>query len=878
MSSPVNNDETILRNQPCALGQPADLVNNEPTKRKRTRSERGYIMTMMVIMLPVLLSFMALAVDATYYWFRGVQIQRAVDAAALAGVTRMPKYNEAVNAGNEIAKRNGFVDGEDDMVVTPSRIPKNNKRFKMTITDNSVGMFFGRVLSNGWSITRTSTAEYISNIPLGSKENAIGTGYLSDSGPDLQNFWLAVSGPCAPKEWGDQFLSRWDGNGVNKFDSSVTQANPAPVNPAITATNASRQFSALCDVDPNPVAAANQTGVGYLRTKMTAKNAMDPLLPKLFPAVVQNLDYNAGKSGYDYIIDVPCYSATGTPVPPPCDGTNMPGDLMIQVYDPVFNPDSIQRFAQRVNPMPAPAPARSDASGFTNEVDDRLKPDKYGLYRPEVTECYSIPGSPPTPSAGCALPDTGAENPKASDVRVTTDVRIYPPDNSPLDYSDDVAMDLTGATVTNTVDTPDKFVLDSEATLSTKKVRRFGSCMKWTDEWTSSVPGATAGSHYFYSVPPASVGTPYGTSEETTWNQSVEPTKSGLSVPTECAKYMSQWVTIKRISSTNRRGRYRLNLRTIDAVNSFGSNGFAIRAYFVVPGNSDETYPACLKAGQPPGNVCTSPTQEASVAGDSTMSVFASVNSVSSFYLAQLSPAKLFRNKVVVVSLWDPGEGAAKLQILRPEYSSSICDSTLVDSAVYCIQPFQWTVGRPGIATFNTTDPFAGLSSGTDYQDVCIDKGRPTGSEALPTSLAVSHPSNVADGTIIDGCKTSSGSDKVQPDEIKRSRQFKEDKAEQKFNDRLVTVAIKVPENYGCQPPTGTIDPVSGNPITCIDMEDLGNDLPEGGWWKIKYTPRLNVDPVSGLEVPGSYKKITDRTTWSVGLRGDPVHLVPDGG
>jgi hypothetical protein len=842
-------------------------------KKKRTRTEMGYIMTMMVIMLPLLLSFMALAVDATYYWFRGVQIQRAADAAALAGVTRMPKYNEAVNAGNDIAKRNGFVDGEDDMVVTPSRIPKNNKRFKITITDNSVGIFFGRVISNGWSISRSSTAEYISNIPLGSKENAIGTGYLSDSGPDLQNFWLAASGPCAPKEWGDQFLSRWDGNAVNKYDSSVAQANPLN-DPTITATNVERQFSALCDVDPNPIPAANLTGVGYIRPQITTKNAAQPALPKLFPAVVQNLDYNVGKSGYDYIIDVPCYHPTATPVPPPCDATNMPGDLIIQVYDPVFNPDSIQRFAQRVNPIPSQTPPRGDTSGFTNEVDDRLKPDKYGLYRPEITECYAIAGVPPaapTPSPGCVPADTGPGNPKPSDVRVTTDVRIFPPDNSPLDYSDDVAIDLTGATTTNTVDVPDKFVLDSEATLTNKKVRRFGSCMKWTDEWTSYTAGGTPGSHFFYSVPPSGSATPvYGTPDVTTWNPAVEPTKTGLDVPTECAKYMSQWVTIKRISATNRRGRYRLNLRTIDATNSFGSNGFAIRAFFVSPATpSDaETYPTCLKDGTP---VCTNPEQIASVAGDSTMSVFASVNNVSRFYLAQLSPSKLFRNKVVVVSLWDPGEGAAKLQILRPEATSATCDATLIDTATYCIQPFQWTVGRPGIAAFNATDPFAGLSSGTDYQDVCIDKGLPGSAPGLPTFLAVAHPTGVTDGTAVDSCSA------VQPNEIKRSRQFKEDKSEQKFNDRLVTVAIKVPENYGCQAGTGVVDPVTGNPVTCIDLEDAGIGLPEGGWWKIKYTPRLNVDPISGAEIAGSYKKITDRTTWSVGLRGDPVHLVPNG-
>ncbi len=807
--------------------------------RKR-RNERGYVMTMMVIMMPVLLGFMALAVDATYFWFRGVQIQRAVDSAALSGVTRMPKFNEAVTASQEIAKRNGFVDGEDGVTVTPARIPNNNKRFKITIRDSRVGIFFGRLMKNSWTIEKTSTAEYISNIPLGSKENAIGTGYLTDTGPDVQNFWLAMSGPCAPKESGDQFLSRWDGNGVNTNRVGITN---------------DERYSMLCDVDPETTPALNQTGVGYLRQKRDEKLAT---YPGLYPALVENRDYSVGKTGYDYIIDVPCYSATGTVVPPPCDGPSqgLPGDLVIQVYDPVFNPDSIQRFAQ-----PMSNPSRTE--GFSNEVDDRLKPDKYGLVRPfDLKGCYS------TNVAACRVATLGTNNPAPWDVRVSTDVRVYPPDNTPLDYTDDVPLDLAGS---NVVTTADKFVDASEITPGTK-VRRFGTCMKWTDEWTSFAPDPADPTNpaktIFYSVPVAAgtdftPGTPVaGTPDVTTWN-----TDAGTMTSADCIAYSSKWVSISRVSATNKRGRYRMNLRTIDAVNSFGHNGFAIRAFFVAPATPEPvTYPACLRNGTP---VCTNPEQTASVAGDSTMSVFASVNGVSRFYLAQLSPAKLYRNKVVVVSLWDPGEGADQLQVLRPRGVSPALETTdcLVDSATYCIQKFQWTIGRPGIAIYDISNLDVGLTGNAgEYADVCADKGQPLPTDPdLPTVLPVAGRQDS-----IEGCGGPTGGTD-QPPEIMASRAYKGDESERKFNDRLVTVAIKIPESYGCAVGTGITNPVTGTPIACIDLEDTGVGLPEGGWWKIKYIPKVATAPATG------YKKITDRTTWSVGLRGDPVHLVPNG-
>ena len=603
MSEHITDHTSANRNcaDPATSAEaPAEALTGIAKIVARCREDRGYVMVMTAILLPVLLMFMALAVDVAYYYYRGVQIQRAADSAALAGVTRMPKFSEARRIADDVAKRNGFVNAGDTEVAA-SRIPKNNKRLVVTIRDKNVPTFFGRLIKSNWEIERRATAEYVSSIPLGSRENAIGTGYLMDSG-QLQNFWLAVAGPCSPKEAGDQYSTRLDGNAVNV---SLSTGND-------------EKYAQLCDVDPTATPAP-KSSTSYLRGERDVKNSANPANP-LFPAMVVNRDYN--QSGYNYIVDVPCApQPSGEVLPPPCDGQLLPADLVIQVYDPVFNPDSIQRFAQQVVEN-ASTPFRAEL--WSNEKDDRLRPDKYGVIRPgDIRGCTSEVAQ----LARCRTADIGTNNPAPWDVRVTTDVRVYPPDDTPLDYSDDDSMVLTGSNVVTAVDDPKD--LNPPITNGT---RRFGTCIKWTDEWTAYKKDIVDPTLYtFASIKPAGVypldNTPGAAPAGFTRDVTAYNNDPGTATNADCAAYSDKWVTIARPKAfLDKRGRYRLNLRTIDAVKSFGQNGFGIRAFFVpTAAAAPEAYPSCYV---PPSTGCTALQQPApvSVAGDSTMSVFASVS------------------------------------------------------------------------------------------------------------------------------------------------------------------------------------------------------------------------------------------------------------
>jgi hypothetical protein len=797
-------------------------------------------MVVTTIVLPLLISLVALAVDVTIYYFRSVQLQRAADSSALAGVTRMPRFQDARREALKVAKLNGYENSNtntDKITVETWFPPDNNKRFSVRIRDNFVPIFFGRLIKDHWEIEKRSTAEYISNIPLGSVENAIGTGYLTGNSADdgmtsgfaKQNFWLAVSGPCAAKETGDSLSSKWDGNTVNPGSTEAMAGGVLTKN------------AYLCDYQPGVVQTVAEKRA-YLRNQVddrdpaTVNTATNPNRSVLFPGLSANRDYSA--QGYNYIVDIPCapLSPGAAPPPPPCETGLPPGqDLIIQMYDPVFNPDSVQRYIR----------------GW--EQGSGARPDVFGLHQSPTVVDGDLCRSNNVPF-GCEPPnvDFGSKNPSPDKVRVRTEVRIYPPDDSPLDYQGDVAMPITNPVLAPVV------VAAAEAPYVSAEeagaVMRFGSCVRWTDPWTqfdgtTVAPVATAGPDA-YNTPATPVAP--AVSEAVTWVNSIEAAANN------CSDFSDKWVTLVRIpanGTSTPRGRYRVNIRTIDAPYSFGTNSFALRSFFV-PSAAGVQYTQCstLTSSDPLNSPC------ASVSGDSSMSVYAAVPDISRFYLAKLTPPALYRGKKVVVQLWDPGEGGDKLQVLRPrrrnaalagEVGDCTPDDDVADSN-YCIQRFEWSVWNPGLNALDASDPLD-VDAAVAMAEGCVNKGEPeaiTPAPPLPDVLSISGSPNA-----IPGCSASI------PADISNSRAGQAGK----FNDRLVAVTVQIPKDYGCEIGTGVRD-LSGNDVPCVDLD--AEDMPQQGWWKIKYIPRANP--------AGGYFQITDRTTWSVSLRGDPVHLVTD--
>lgn len=173
--------------------------------------EHGFVAVFLALTLTVMLMFAAFTVDFGSWYTRAAEIKRAADAAALAGVVWMPEFDLAQQYALATAAKNGFVNGQNNISVSVEDVPNNNRQLKVTIRDNKAKKFFSSLVTGSQSIGRSSLAEYVLPVPLGSPENVIGTGNLSlPNQTTTQNFWAAVSGYCSGHESGDKKLARYE--------------------------------------------------------------------------------------------------------------------------------------------------------------------------------------------------------------------------------------------------------------------------------------------------------------------------------------------------------------------------------------------------------------------------------------------------------------------------------------------------------------------------------------------------------------------------------------------------------------------------------------------------------------------------------------------
>jgi hypothetical protein len=183
------------------------------------RRDGGYVLAMSALILLPLLAFTGLAVDLGSWYSRASAVQRATDAASLAGVAALPGgFGGAEAAAFDVAARNGFVNGSDNVTVSVDQNNLPPDQLRVTIRVDDVPQYFTSIFGNEVAIERTSVAEYVPAVKMGSPRNFLGTGPMMSS---PENFWLAISGPCSSKEQGERIQTLSDAN----FSSS---SNPRP--------------------------------------------------------------------------------------------------------------------------------------------------------------------------------------------------------------------------------------------------------------------------------------------------------------------------------------------------------------------------------------------------------------------------------------------------------------------------------------------------------------------------------------------------------------------------------------------------------------------------------------------------------------------------
>ena len=164
---------------------PASPAAGPRARRRTTRTarERGQVLVIFAGAMIALVALCAVVVDVAWYWTSNLRMQRAADAAALAGVVWLPgNQGKATIVARDEAAKNGYTNGVDGVVVTPSYDKKNPRRIKVAIT-GPVGTLFARAVGiNSWPAARTAKADYVLPVPMGSPQNYYGVGFYEGPG------------------------------------------------------------------------------------------------------------------------------------------------------------------------------------------------------------------------------------------------------------------------------------------------------------------------------------------------------------------------------------------------------------------------------------------------------------------------------------------------------------------------------------------------------------------------------------------------------------------------------------------------------------------------------------------------------------------------
>jgi hypothetical protein len=182
---------------------------------RRRGDERGFVIVWMTVVIVLLLSVAAFAVDLVHAYVEAERAQNAADAAALAGSTLVntsPDCGAPTDRANALAKDNGFDPAADSrVVVTPTCTGPNEMTVEVKRTFDT---FFARIMGfSSLTVKRKAIAQYDAPLQMGSPTNWIGSvptcppGYTSClNGPaNLASgfLWASIEGDAGNKAQGN---------------------------------------------------------------------------------------------------------------------------------------------------------------------------------------------------------------------------------------------------------------------------------------------------------------------------------------------------------------------------------------------------------------------------------------------------------------------------------------------------------------------------------------------------------------------------------------------------------------------------------------------------------------------------------------------------
>ena len=198
----------------------------ERLRDSRRATEAGYVAVITAMLASaVLIGMAAVGVDTSRWYWEVERVQKAADAAALAGVTYMP--NDLASARTTAiasATKNGYPNsGDTSVTVVQGDKPSE---LKVTISSRIENTFGGFLGVHNATIVRSAVADYTAPAPMGSPCNTFGNEPPSQAAPAAQpagsalpttpfpncstqpNFWGAIEGPTTDKLEGDRYMTK----------------------------------------------------------------------------------------------------------------------------------------------------------------------------------------------------------------------------------------------------------------------------------------------------------------------------------------------------------------------------------------------------------------------------------------------------------------------------------------------------------------------------------------------------------------------------------------------------------------------------------------------------------------------------------------------
>jgi len=194
--------------------------------------DAGAIAVLVAILAPALLAVAAFSVDVARWYVEGVRLQKAADAAALAGVVFMPQdLPTATSTALRVAAMNGFTSG---VTVTQGSRPSQLQVTIASRVSNSFAVLMGIPYT---TVARTGISDYTGPAPMGSPCNVYGNEPAGSPGAGPTSvlpgtpvnpfcttsplYWGNIEGPNTDKVQGDRYMNRTCSSNVDGCTGGV---------------------------------------------------------------------------------------------------------------------------------------------------------------------------------------------------------------------------------------------------------------------------------------------------------------------------------------------------------------------------------------------------------------------------------------------------------------------------------------------------------------------------------------------------------------------------------------------------------------------------------------------------------------------------------